>query len=512
MEPGLEKSHLKSAEATSGMRQTLKRFTRLSAGYSSVTLLGPLFTILLTPLYTRVLDPADYGVVDVATTLFTPITALVLLGIDQALNALFFDGDAKYQANLITTAVVFIMMTGTVVGIAVTLMAVPLAQFLFKDPARSFIMNLLTLNMVAASIYSVISTGLRLRMGVKYVNTLGLTYLLTTVASNILFILILHFKATGIIAALTLSNLVACCVGVILAIRTLRGRFTQNLLTPLLKTGIGLLPGAISAFLLLSADRVLLTQYVSQNDIGLYSIANKLAGMMFVLVSAAWAAWWPMSLQMANNPDAPRQYGRMFDYFVSGTMIVSLGIGLLAPEILGVFTRSAYVPASPLAMGLLIYFGPITAAASSFQIGIYARKRTHWIGILVFISAAVNIGLNLLLNPIIGVWGAVWATVIAGALLAVMTFIVSQRILPVPYDFRRFGILTFTYLGLITIFLSMPTANTLVYKAIAVLAFMAAILVTGVVTPNQIRIALQSARYRIRRLIRPETSVKQSTP
>jgi len=45
------------------LRQTLARVIRLTAGYSLVTLLGPVFTVVLTPLYTRLLVPADYGVV-----------------------------------------------------------------------------------------------------------------------------------------------------------------------------------------------------------------------------------------------------------------------------------------------------------------------------------------------------------------------------------------------------------------------------------------------------------------
>ena len=43
------------------MRQTMKRFTKLAAGYSSVTLLGPVVTILLVPLCTRLLEPTGYG-------------------------------------------------------------------------------------------------------------------------------------------------------------------------------------------------------------------------------------------------------------------------------------------------------------------------------------------------------------------------------------------------------------------------------------------------------------------
>ena len=72
------------------MRAILPRLVRLSAGYSLVTLAGPVLTILLTPLYTRVLSPADYGVVEAATTVSAFVNTLVLFAMDQALNAHFF--------------------------------------------------------------------------------------------------------------------------------------------------------------------------------------------------------------------------------------------------------------------------------------------------------------------------------------------------------------------------------------------------------------------------------------
>jgi len=470
------------------MRQTMKRFTKLAAGYSSVTLLGPLLMLFLTPLYTRALEPADYGVVDVALTLFALVGSFFVLSMDQALSAHFFDGNDTYQRNLFTTALTYVGAAGLLMTACMVIVATPLAQTLFKDPSRRYVVYLLSISTIAGATYSVTSTALRLRMSVKHVNLLGLAFLLATMMDNVLFVLVLRMKATGIIAALTLTNLIAAGLALTLARDILGGSFSRHLLGPLVRTAASLLPGGISTLLLASADRLLLTQFVSPTDIGLYSIANKLASMMYVLSNAAWSAWWPMALEMANEPDAPRQYARMFEYFVAGSMLLSLAIGLFAADILSVFTRTVYVPAAPYALVLLIYFGPIASIFGFFQIGLYARKHTHWISILYFTSATVNIVLNLVLNPIIGVWGAVWATVIAGAILPLGAYLVGQRLLAVPYNLPRFFALTGVYLGLITAFLTVPVLNTLALKSGTLLAFALVILAAGVVSPDQLDI------------------------
>jgi O-antigen/teichoic acid export membrane protein len=467
-----------------------------------VTLLGPLFTIFFTPLYTRVLEPADYGVVDVSLAVSSLLSIFALLGTDQALSAHFFDGDSTYRSNLVITAVIGVCAAGLITGTCIAAAAVPLARFLFDDPWRRYIVYLLAINAVSAPVYNVTSAALRLQMDIRRVNVLGLVYLIATVVCNMLLVLVFHLKATGIVAANVLANVFASSLSLILARDAFRGSFSFALLKPLTRSGLSLVPGLLSTFGLSSVNRLLLTQSVSQSDIGLYAIANRLGSMLYVLRRPVDTAWWPLALEMADQPDAPRQYARLLEYLLSAAMLASLAVGIFAPEILATFTRSAYVPAAPMVLALLVYFGPVGEAFSSFQIALYIRKRTELISVLLFVSAIVNVALNLLLNPVIGVWGAIWGTVLAGAVLTIVAYAMAQRLYPVPYRLPRLFALTAVYLVLTAAFLLEPTLNTLAYKVGALLLFAVAVLCVGVISRRQIQVALQSARHHLTRLTR----------
>jgi O-antigen/teichoic acid export membrane protein len=140
--------------------------------------------------------------------------------------------------------------------------------------------------------------------------------------------------------------------------------------------------------------------------------------------------------------------------------------------------------------------------ASFFQIGIYVRKRTGVISLAYASAAVVNIVLNLVLDPVIGVWGAVIATVIASIDLAIVIFIYSQRVMPVPYPVRHVVLVLATYLGLAAVHLLLPEMNTLVLKLGTLIAFSLSIIVAGVVSPAQIRIAIrETRRYLARHLL-----------
>jgi O-antigen/teichoic acid export membrane protein len=353
--------------------------------------------------------------------------------------------------------------------------------------------------MVSGPVYTILNGALRLQMGVKRVNILALSVLLANVTCNIVFVLVLRLKATGIVAANTLVSLFSCGLAVMLAWKSLRGRFTAPLLRPLIYVGIGLVPGGLSVFVLTYIDRLLLTQYVSQNDIGLYSIANKISSLPWILIGAAWTAWWPLALEMADKPDAPRQYARIFEYFIAGSMVLGLGTGLFAPDILSIFTTAPYVPAAPYALVLLMSTCPLTLTAWSTHIGLYARKRTGFISLSYFVGAAANIALNLILCPLIGVWGAVLATVLAVMASIVPLYIASQRALHVDYRWARLTVLTVVYLALVSACLFVPTFNfadsalsapSIALKAGLLLVLVATIFVVGVISPAQVRVGL----------------------
>ncbi len=480
------------------MRDTLKRLMKLAAGYSIVTLIGPLFTILLTPLYTRVLEPADYGVVDVALTLGSLLSIFVMLGMDQALAAHFFDGDDQRKRDLVTTAIVYVIGSGLVVCSTVFLFAKPLAVLLFEDPARQITIQLLSLYALFAPLYGVLGAALRLRMGVRRVNLLGLSYLLAFVGLNILFVLVLRTKATGIIAANILANAIGAVIGLVLVWKPLHGQFRRMLLTKVFVSGIGLLPGLLGYVVLANMDRLLLTQYVSQSNIGLYSIANKLASMLYVGFSAVWSAWWPLALEMSNQPDAPRQYERIMEYFVAGSVLAALTLGLFAPEILQVFTTKDYVPAAPYALALMIYNGPLGVINAMLSLPLYIKKKTHYLSAGFVIAAILNVAGNFIALPILGVWGAVLSTVGAGVVLMVCLYVFGQKTVRINYRWIRILTICLMYLTFVVITLSSDSfAHSVFLRIGLILVTVIALFITKILYVTQISLAWQFVRRRL---------------
>jgi O-antigen/teichoic acid export membrane protein len=66
--------------------------------------------------------------------------------------------------------------------------------------------------------------------------------------------------------------------------------------------------------------------------------------------------------------------------------------------------------------------------------GVSILRKTWLVVIFASVAALVNVGLNLVLIPHYGSTGAAVATLIAYAVLALLGYVVNQRIYPVPFE------------------------------------------------------------------------------
>ncbi|MCK5051885.1 MAG: polysaccharide biosynthesis C-terminal domain-containing protein, partial [Candidatus Cloacimonetes bacterium] len=72
-----------------------------------------------------------------------------------------------------------------------------------------------------------------------------------------------------------------------------------------------------------------------------------------------------------------------------------------------------------------------------FLLGFHYVKKTKYVAYIVTIALFVNIGLNFLLIPKLGIWGAALTTVISSLLISVISYYVSQKFYPVKYEIGK---------------------------------------------------------------------------
>lgn len=444
--------HATNDPASTPLRSHARTLLRTTAAYGINALVGPLFTILLTPIYARILTPADYGVLEVVLTLGTALSVIAWLGQRTALAvSLKRQPDEQARRRAIASAIWMATSCALLLALLGAFTSAPIAQIWLHDAGLAPIVALALANLPASVLVTLLIDALRLRQEVWRASVLGVAQLVALAAGNILFVVLLRYGVRGALGAQLGANLVLAVLGACLAPNLMFARPGSAWLRPLLLAGLPLIPAGLATLALGVADRPLLLQMgVSTDQIGIYAVGNKLASMLAFLSVPFQAAWIPFALSISERPEAPRTFARVLTAFLALMLGGALALGLFAHEALIFVGTYRYLDAQGY-VWLLAYSAVIQGSYVIVSTGLYLAEKTTHLAWTSVVGAAINIGLNLVLVPRLGVFGAAIATPLGYLCGPVGAYMVAQRLHPIPYDLRRVALILTTQVLLLAI-------------------------------------------------------------
>jgi O-antigen/teichoic acid export membrane protein len=157
---------------------------------------------------------------------------------------------------------------------------------------------------------------------------------------------------------------------------------------------------------------------------------------MVLLLTAFRMAWPAFAYSIRDEREARQTYAYVLTYLTVITAWAALALTLLAPWLVDLLAAPDFAESSrvvgPLAFSTVAYAAYIVVA-----IGVGRVRRTQFNWVVTGVAAVVNVLLNLALIPAYGMLGAAIATVAAYTTMAVGMAWWSQRLYPVPYQWRR---------------------------------------------------------------------------
>lgn len=418
------------------MRERIRRLLAQSTLYGGALVVSKLLVLALLPVYTRALTPEEFGVLGLLLTSAAVLTGVVALGLGTALVREALLSDRHPRAVFGVTTLAWHTASSLVVGLAIVAAAGPLSALLLDDPSHASWIRLTALaallNVVALAPTSMLRV--RERMGTLGLIRVGQFALLA--ALNLFVLLVLRVGVGGLLASEVVVSATALVALVLLARSDLRGRPNRDALVRLLRFGVPLVPAGIFAISLQAADRYVLNAYDRATELGLYTMVYRFGFLLAVLVSALQLTWPQAMYPAAREADAPRRFGHAYSLVVAA--IVGIGVVLIAatPPLITLLTPPEYWPGIgiiPLVVVAYVFHG-VHAVVGNV---LYQTGRTGQVAATMGIAAAANLGLNLLLVPARGMWGAAEATLAAYAILLGMTLVLSQRAFPVVFEKGR---------------------------------------------------------------------------
>ena len=470
-------------------------------GYGTIQWAGPIVSFFFTPIITRILTPSDYGIADYVLTVASGIGIVALFGVPQALMTHFNDypRDEQWQRHVTGSALFLVILIGLPFAASLIFLAPQISDWSLRDERYAILFQLVGATLISSAGNTILMTAAQSALRVRWGMLFSLTTLAATVLGNIVFIIVLRLGVLGMILVPSASA-IALSIVILIVTRGMIGAPQPAILGQLLRSGMLLLPAMASAWALQMVDRLFLVHVVSTQELGYYAIANKIAGLLYVLMAPVYSAWMPLALAMQAEPNATQRYADVARYLIAFVLFAALGLGLFATEILIVMTRAPYLPAAPY-VGFLAYVHFISTIGTVLSTGAMAGKQLSAISWTVGASAMVNIILNFALIPSLGLWGATIATVIGYAVQPVLLYPLIQKRYPIPYRTVRLLSVILVQVGLMvvgTLLLPPMIFPIRITVKLAILAMLPlAYIALGVITRFELRQAAFFLRHRL---------------
>jgi O-antigen/teichoic acid export membrane protein len=195
-------------------------------------------------------------------------------------------------------------------------------------------------------------------------------------------------------------------------------------------------PSALALWTINFVDREFVSWYKGNAEVGVYSAAVKIAGVITFVMVAFRTAWPAFAYSIEDDRDAKRTYSFVLTYLLTFASWLALALGALAPWLVALLTNPRYQRAQE-GVALLAFAGAIYAGYTVLAIGSGRARKTQFNWVVTGIGALVNVGLNFWLVPAYGMVGAAISTLAAYAVLFVGMTLYAQSVYPVAYQWRR---------------------------------------------------------------------------
>ena len=454
--------------------------------------------ILLVPIYARVLGTEGVGVTGVLNSIISLALMLAGLALPQAFFRWYLREatDHDERAHVLGTTLA-IRVAASLAGFALVLLAsLPLTIVLYEGE------NLLVFALAAPIVLFDSFNGIPLsflraeRRPRDYV-VISITRAVLGTVLILALVVALELGVVGVSLGAAIAAALSAAIGAWTLWRAgmwrpiVDGALSRSMLT----FALPLVPAAVAGWTLNLADRPLLQAITgSPSVVGVYTtgytaglVINALAIQPFTL---SWSAtFWDIS----RTDDAPRTFARTLTWFLAiasaGALVLSaIGTDVIRLLFPAEFEESRFIV--PFSAFAFVLYGAYTIVATGLSI----VGRSGIVATTMLVAAGVALAMNIVLIPVLGMYGAAISTVAGYALLAILAGWRSQLEYPVPWQLLRAVVILGLAAGLSALALLGP--DNPLWRIGTLLLFPPILVGTGIVRPTQARQLVRALRRR----------------
>jgi O-antigen/teichoic acid export membrane protein len=360
----------------------------------------------------RYLGPERYGLLSYALAFVFLFSPIATLGLDDIVvrDIIRFPGS---KDETLGTALVLKLFGGIVSFVAV----IAVIFFLRPNDTQShWLVGIIAVGSIFQSV-SIIECWFNSKTQARYIALArSISFFICSAIKIVLLITRASLIAFAVVVALEIA---ISSFGLVVAFRS-KGesfrdwRFTGSRAGTLLKDSLPLIFSIISIIVYQRIDQVMLQQMVGSKEVGIYSVAVRLAEVWCFIPPALYWSAFPAIMEAKNISDALfyERLQKFYNLMALSSYAIAIPVTLLSQWLVNALYGETYARAGGMLL-LLIWanmFASLEIARSAF---LNTMNWTRIYFVTVFLGGILNVVLNLCLIPRYGGMGAAAASLVA---------------------------------------------------------------------------------------------------
>lgn len=366
-----------------------------------------ILVIIMVRFYTQILGDEGYGSISIINTTSTLLMSLITLSIGEATIRFGLDGKAD------KSQVFSISLLTNIIGLLIFIPFVPLMGLI--DFLSSYAV-LIYVYVFTASIRNTCALFVRSTGHVRLFAVDGIYNTIINIVLNIILLRVFNLGVLGYTLAVVFADLASIIflayMGDLKSYFRILG-LDKNLRKAMYRFCIPMIPTSIMWWVTNTSDTYFIAAMMGKGPTGVYNAAYKLPNIIAIISGIFSQAWNMSAITEKNSRTIAKFYTDVFNFYSSVIYIISAFLLLVIKPVLGFLAAGEGFKEAFLYTPLLI-MSVVFMCFANFMGSVYiASKKSVRSMVTVFIGAALNIILNAVLIPPLGLHGAAIATAVS---------------------------------------------------------------------------------------------------
>ena len=411
-------------------------------------IISKIIPFIMIPVVTKMMpNPSYYGISDLTTTIISFGSALGIMGMYDAMYRAFFDHDNfDYKQQVCSTALLFTTCSSIVVFILMLSFREQLTLLFFNDNSMNYLIYICAFASLVTATNSILSAPTRMqnkRFTFIIINTISpiLSY------SIALLLIVKEYYIIALPLAAMISGIILELTFYILNHKWFKlKKFRFEILKDLLKLALPLMLNVLCYWIFNFCDRVMISNIIDTNAVGIYAVGSKLGHCSQLIYTAFAGGWQYFAFSTMKEKNQIENNSKVFEYLGVISLSICVIICALSHFIFSILFAEDYL--NGFIVAPYLFMAPLLQMLEQVIGNQFLVIKKTWPTFIILGSGAtLNVILNYLLIPIMGIEGAALAT-LSGYVLSVVlcaTILLKMKLLIINRKMMIATVLTIIY-------------------------------------------------------------------